>query len=46
MNKQTGSIGKALKPVVFLVGSKFLLRIPFGKLLTAQEEAAGEACFA
>ena len=31
MNKQTGSIGKALKPVVFLVGSKFRLRISFGK---------------
>ena len=46
-NKQTGSIGlKALKPAVFLVGNEFRLRIPFGKLLTAQEGAAGEACFA
>ena len=31
---------------VFLVGSEFRLRIPFGKLLTAQEGAAGKACFA
>ena len=46
-NKQTSSISlKALKLAVFLVGSEFRLRIPFGKLLTAQEGAAGEACFA
>ena len=46
-NKQAGSIGgKALKLAVFLGGNKFRLRIPFGKLLTAQEGAAGVACFA
>ena len=33
-NKQTGSGGlKALKPAVFLVGNKFRLRIPVGKLV-------------
>ena len=46
-NKQTSSISlKASKLAVFLVGNEFRLRIPFGKLLTAQEGAAGEACFA
>ena len=46
-NKQTSSISlKASKLAVFLAGSEFRLRIPFGKLLTAQEGAAGEACFA
>nr|WP_294682338.1 hypothetical protein [uncultured Anaerotignum sp.] len=35
-----------MKPTVFLDGTKFRLRIPVGELLTAQEGAAGKACFA
>ena len=35
-NKRIGSFGKALKPPVFLTGSKFRLRIPVGKRNVSQ----------
>ena len=40
------SLAKVMTKAILLDGSEFRLRIPFGKLLTAQEGAAGEACFA
>jgi hypothetical protein len=37
---------KSLKSGLFLGGNEFRLRIPFGTPLTAQDGAAGKACFA